>query len=81
MKEQAAKPGILKLLNPERQPLTVEKLRELSGLTLTDEDAERILFSIHLYAKLLYEYRRQKQDICIDNQQVVNLNRQLRQAA
>jgi len=30
------------LINPKREPLTPEKLRELSGLNLSDEQAEEV---------------------------------------
>lgn len=34
------------LLNPKREPLTTEKLRELSGLNLSDEQAEEVIWSL-----------------------------------
>jgi hypothetical protein len=64
----------MKLINPERKPLTAEKLRELSGLhDLTDEKADEAIHSIDLFVKILYEFVKKKEAICIDNQQVVNL--------
>jgi hypothetical protein len=32
----------IELLNPKREPLTPEKLRELSGLNLSDKQAEDV---------------------------------------
>ncbi len=62
------------LINPERKPLTPEKLRELSGLTqLSDEQAEKMVQSINLLVKILYDSVKAKESICIDNQQVVYL--------
>ena len=43
-----------RVLNPERKPLTPEKLRELSGLDVTDEQAISIIESLAVFAKLLY---------------------------
>jgi hypothetical protein len=44
-----------KLLNPKREPLTSEKLRELSGLNLSDEQAEKVIESLNRYAGILYD--------------------------
>lgn len=64
----------IKLINPERRPLTVEKLRELTGWhNLADDQAEEIVQSIRLFAKILYEAVKEKETLCIDNQQVVSL--------
>lgn len=41
-------------INPKRQPLTPDKLRELSGLDVTDEKANEIIHSIRLFCKVLY---------------------------
>lgn len=62
-----------KLINPEKRPLTTEKLRELSGLNLTDEEAEEAINSIRLLAKTLYDFTNHQNSTCIDNQHVVNL--------
>ena len=35
----------IKLINPKREPLTPEKLRELSGLNLSNEHAEEAISS------------------------------------
>lgn len=44
----------IKLLNPKYEPLTVEKLRELSGLDLSDEKAQEAVDSIRLFVRILY---------------------------
>ena len=36
----------IKIINPNREPLTPEKLRELSGLKLSDEQAEEVIWSL-----------------------------------
>jgi hypothetical protein len=47
----------IKLLNPERKPLTKEKYRELSGRhDLSDEEAELAAQDIQFFAKILYEF-------------------------
>ena len=44
------------LINPKkREPLTPEKLRELSGLNLSDEQAEETIRSLERFARILYE--------------------------
>jgi hypothetical protein len=64
----------IKLINPERKPLTIEKLRELTGWhDLSDEQATNVIHSIRLLVKILYEAAKKKETICIDNQLVVNL--------
>jgi len=42
--------------NRDGQPLTPEKLRELSGLDIPDEEAEQIIHSIRLFCKVLYQF-------------------------
>ncbi|MVT09505.1 hypothetical protein [Chitinophaga tropicalis] len=37
-------------------PLTPEKLRELSGLDIPDEEAQQIIHSIRLFCKVLYQF-------------------------
>ena len=43
------------LLNPKREPLTPEKLRELSGLNLSDEQAKEVIWSLTKYAKIIFD--------------------------
>jgi DNA invertase Pin-like site-specific DNA recombinase len=63
----------IKLINPQRQPLTIEKLRELTGWhDLSDEQATNVIHSIRLFVKILYEAVKKEETICIDNQLVVN---------
>jgi hypothetical protein len=42
------------LINPKREPLTPEKLRELSELNLSDEQAEGTIQSIDQFVRILY---------------------------
>ena len=44
----------IELINPKRKPLTVEKLRELPGLNLSDEQAEEAVESIRKLVRILY---------------------------
>lgn len=44
------------LINPRREPLTSEKLRELSGLNLSDEQAEEVIWSLTRYAQMIYDF-------------------------
>ena len=44
----------IKLINPKREPLAPEKLRELSGLNLSDEQAEEVIWSLTQYARIVY---------------------------
>lgn len=53
-------PEDLLRVNPKRKPLTPEKLRELSGLTLTDEKVQEIIFSIHTFCAILLELAKEK---------------------
>jgi hypothetical protein len=49
-------PNKIKLLNPDKKPLTKEKYRELSGrYDLSDEEAEKAVQDIQLLAKILYQ--------------------------
>lgn len=49
------------LLNLKREPLTPEKLRELSGLNLSDEQAEDVISSLTRYTKILYDFTVQQE--------------------
>lgn len=67
----------LKPINPDGIPLTIEKFRELSGLTdIADDEVEKAVQSIQLLVKILYDFARKDNSICIDNQQVVYLKEQ-----
>jgi hypothetical protein len=46
----------IKLINPKREPLTPEKLRELSGLSLSDKQAEEVIWSLTQYARIVYDF-------------------------
>ena len=81
MKNNKTESGTVRLINPEHKPLTKEKLRELSGLTLNEEQAQETVHAIHLFAKLLYELMRKNAPPCIDNPKIVNLKDSRKQAA
>lgn len=60
-------------INPERKPLTVEKLRELSGLKdLSDEEAQEIIFSIRTFCAILFELVKEKEAEIISIEQDTN---------
>jgi hypothetical protein len=81
MEKKQTKSETLRLINPEHKPLTKEKLQELSGLTLSDEQAQETVDAIHLFAKLLYELMRKNPPSCINNPKIVNLKDSRKQAA
>jgi hypothetical protein len=49
------------LINPKRAPLTPEKLRELSGLNLSDEQAEEVIWSLTQYARIIFDFTVQQE--------------------
>jgi hypothetical protein len=49
------------LLNPKREPLTPEKLRELSGLNLSDQQAEEVIWSLTKYARIIHDFTIQQE--------------------
>lgn len=52
----------IKSINPKHESLTVEKLRELTGITFSDDEAEEIVLSIKKFVRILYEtIKRQEQ--------------------
>jgi hypothetical protein len=44
-----------KSINPKHESLTPEKLRELSGLNLSDEQAEEVISSLTRYARIIHD--------------------------
>jgi hypothetical protein len=50
-----------KLINPKRLPLTPEKLRELSGLNLSEEQAKEVIWSLTKYAQIIYDFTMQQE--------------------
>jgi hypothetical protein len=46
----------IKLINPKREPLTPEKLRELSGFDLSDEQAEEVIWSLTRFARIVFDF-------------------------
>jgi hypothetical protein len=51
----------IKSLNPKKEPLTPEKLRELSSLNLSDEQAEEVIWSLTQYARIIYDFTLQQE--------------------
>jgi hypothetical protein len=67
----------LKQSNPSRKPVSIDRLRTYPGCeNYTDEQAEEILKLLHELAIIILETNPSKNSICIDNQQVVYLNKQ-----
>ncbi|MGZ3912374.1 MAG: hypothetical protein ACXVB3_01495 [Flavisolibacter sp.] len=61
------------LINPKKELLTPSLLRSFDGFgSITDEEAENICRTSHLFAQVLLEFIAQKNTITIDNQHVVN---------
>ena len=61
-------------VNPTKQPLTVEKLRGFPGCEhYTDEEAANIVQTIDQLSLILFECI--PEPTCIDNEQVVHLER------
>ena len=44
------------LINPKREPLTPEKLRELSGLDLSNKEAEEVIWALTQYARAIFDF-------------------------
>ena len=66
-------PEELLKINPERKPLTVEKLRELSGMKdLTDEKAQEIIFSVNTFCAILLELAKEKEPTIISLNSEIN---------
>lgn len=43
-------------VNPKKEPLTIEKLKELTGWDhLTDEEATEVIFSVKAFVRILME--------------------------
>lgn len=62
--------------NSRKEPLTAEKLRTFPGCEQYSlEEAEQLVGAIDQLARLFLECHRDK-SICIDNQQIVNLERE-----
>lgn len=43
-------------INPKHEPLTREKLRELAGMNLSDEQAEEVISSLTRFARIIYDF-------------------------
>ena len=54
------------LISLKREPLTPEKLRELSGLNLSDEEAEEVIWSLTKYAQVICDFTIQQEQATKD---------------
>ncbi len=43
------------LINPKKEPLTIEKLREMTGKNYTDEEAQEIVDNIKALSRILVD--------------------------
>ncbi|MFB6453777.1 hypothetical protein ACE38W_00795 [Chitinophaga sp. Hz27] len=56
-------------INPKNEPLTPDKLRELTSIEINDEKATEIIHSIRLFCKLLYDFSvNRNKELNIDSQ-------------
>ena len=63
MEEKLRKIGIEKIeaLNPKKESLTIDKLKELTGWNeLTDEEAQEIIFSIKSLVSIIMGYQAER---------------------
>lgn len=63
MEEKIRKIGIEKIetLNPKKESLTIDKLKELTGWNdLTDEQAQEIIFSIKSLVSIIMGYQTER---------------------
>lgn len=76
--QDAASAKVKQLPKPQRDPLTPALLKSLPGYEgLSDREAEEKCASIQAFARLLLLYLgNQESATCIDNQQVISLERQ-----
>jgi len=51
----------IKLINPKRLPLTSEKLRELSGLNLSGEQAEEVISALIRFTRVVFDFTVQQE--------------------
>lgn len=51
----------IKILNPNKEDLTVDKLKTFNGLeNLTDSEAQETVFAIQTLANILYDFTREQ---------------------
>lgn len=61
MERKLGKIKNIKTLNPNKEDLTVEKLRTFKGLeNLNDEDAQETIFAIQTLANVLYDFTKEQ---------------------
>jgi hypothetical protein len=59
----AEKKKKVQLINKQRELLTPNKVRELSGINVSDQEAEDITVSINKLARILYQAANQKANV------------------
>lgn len=76
--QDASSTKVKQLLKPKREPLTPALLKSFPGYEgLSDRETEEKCASIQAFARLLLLYLgNQEPTTCIDNQQVISLERQ-----
>jgi hypothetical protein len=59
----------IEILNPNREPLTPENLKEISGLNLKDEQAEEVIWALTQYAQIVCNFTiKQEQSVKCKNE-------------
>jgi hypothetical protein len=57
-------------INPQKEALTVEKLKSFEGMEkLSDDEAQEIVYSIRTFSNIVYEFFKQKNSNIEDNTQ------------
>jgi len=60
----------LESINPQKEVLTVEKLRSFEGMEhLSDAEAQEIVYSIRTFSNIVYEFLKEKNSNSQDNNQ------------
>lgn len=77
----ASKSDAPKLLNPENKPLSPDKLRELTGRSFSDEQAEKAISAIRLFAKVLFGLLKRQHTNIPNKAEVIRINNTKKQAA
>jgi hypothetical protein len=53
--------GFNKMKKKKNEGLTVKKLREITGINYTDEEAEKIVYSIKQFVSICYQFIQEEQ--------------------
>ena len=72
---------MIRELNPNKEPLTVEKLKTFKGFeNIDDEKAQETVFAIQTLAAILYEYTMEQQ-VLKEREKINNNNEPIKIAA